>query len=313
MKHFIKLSEYDEDELMKIIRRAQFVKENDLFSKVLNGKTMYMLFQKTSTRTSLSFSMAMTELGGDVFIQKWEDSNFTVGEIVDEVRYVSSNVDIIMARLKDNKDIAAMGEYSTVPVINGCCDKYHPCQAMADILTIVELFGSCEVKMLYIGVRNNVFNSLILSLPRIGGTLYSLTPFANDASIDLEALDIAERTGRFIEIESGSNIKSLMKEIDVVYVDTWLDMEFFNDPRFEEEKQKRLDIMLPYQINEELLNGNSTRVMHDMPMHPGYEITRPVIEAHMDTILRQSNNRKHVQKAIILTLLEDDTIRELIN
>jgi ornithine carbamoyltransferase len=272
-----------------------------------------MLFQKTSTRTSLSFAMAMTELGGDHFIQKWEDSNFTVGEVVDEVRYVSSNVDIIMARLKHNKDIVVMGEHSTVPVINGCCDKYHPCQAMADMLTIVELFDTFDIKMLYIGVRNNIFNSLILSLPRLNGTLYCLTPFTNGASIDNDALSLAKSTGRFIEIESGSSLKDIIKEIDVVYVDTWVDMEFFNDPHFQQEKQKRLDIMMPYQVNEELLKGSKARVMHDMPMHPGYEITRPVIEAHLDTILRQSKNRMHIQKAIILTLLEDNTIRELLN
>lgn len=309
--NLIKLSEFSEEDLKKIIKRAQFMKENESFSNILKDKTIYMLFQKTSTRTSLSFSMAMAELGGKFFIQKWEDSNFVVGEIMDETRYVSSNVDIIMARLKHYKDIALMGKYSTVPVINGCCDTYHPCQALADMLTIVELFGSFNIQMLYIGVRNNVFNSLILALPRLGGTFYSLTPLANEVSMDADALALAKETGRFIEIEPGSDIKNLMKKIDVVYLDTWVDMEFFNDPQFQDEKQKRLSIMLPYQVNEEFLKGSYAHVMHDMPMHPGYEITRPVIEAHMDTILRQSNNRKHVQKAVIATLLEDDSIRNL--
>jgi ornithine carbamoyltransferase len=309
--NLIKLSEYSEEDIIKIVKRAQFIKGNDFFSEVLKNKTMYMLFQKTSTRTSLSFSMAMTELGGNYFIQKWEDSNFIVGEIKDEIRYVSSNVDIIMARLKHNKDIVHMSEYSTVPVINGCCDTYHPCQALADMLTIVELFGSFNIKMLYIGVRNNVFNSLLLAFPRLGGTFYSLTPLTNKASIDTNALVLAKETGRFIDIEPGTDIKDLIKEIDVLYIDTWVDMEFFNDPQFQHEKQKRLDIMLPYQVNEELLKGSHAHVMHDMPMHPGYEITRPVIEAHMGTILRQSNNRKHAQKAVIVTLLEDDTIKKL--
>ena len=124
-----------------------------------------MLFQKTSTRTALSFAFGMTALGGNYLIQNWQDSNFSIAEIRDEVRYVSRQADIIMARLKTNGDINLMAQYSYVPVINGCCNMYHPSQAIADLVTIKEIFGTLKIKLLYIGVKNNVLNSLADSLP----------------------------------------------------------------------------------------------------------------------------------------------------
>lgn len=194
MNHLINFKRFTPDALGNIVERSQIIKKNPAkFAKALASKRMYMLFQKTSTRTSLSFAFGMTGLGGEYFLQNWEDSNFTVGEIQDEVRYVSRNVDVIMARLKTNEDINLMAKHSTVPVINGCCNKYHPCQAMADMLTIKEIFGNFKVKLLYIGVRNNVLNSLMDSLPRLGGELYAVTPIINEPSIDDELYKMALR------------------------------------------------------------------------------------------------------------------------
>jgi ornithine carbamoyltransferase len=314
--HFINLKGFSKEELELILDRALTVKQNQAkFSSALLGKKMYMLFEKTSTRTALSFGLGMYELGGTYFLQNWEDSNFSIGEIQDEVRYVGRNVDIIMARLKLNESINLMAKYSTVPVINGCCNRYHPCQAMGDLLTIKETFGHYNVKLLYIGVLNNVFNSLAASLPKLGGELIAITPLINQPSLDQELLEAANNNGRFTAVDcehlTEKALKEIVSEVDIVYTDTWVDMEFFNNQHFSEAKQQRINKMLPFQLNNELLAGTKAKVMHDMPIHPGYEITREIVENHIDFILQQAENRRHAEKAILLTLLEDEKVRAL--
>ncbi len=308
MKHFINFENLETDKINEIIERAIVIKNNpEKFSNVLEGKFLYELFQKTSTRTALSFSIGMEELGGKYFLQKWEDSNFKVGEIRDEVRYIGSNVDIIMARLKFNKDINEMAYYSPVPVINGCCNKYHPCQVTADLLTVKELFGTYNIKMLYVGVLNNVLNSLIESLPRLGGKLFVLTPIINRASFDQEIIDCAEKTGNLYLLNhieyTGEKLLNLVNDMDIIYTDSWVDMEFFNNPEFAEFKNERIEKMMPFQLNNKLLSNSKAKIMHDMPIHPGYEISRDMIEKNIEIILQQAENRKHAQKAILLYLL----------
>lgn len=313
MAHLLNLKDHDTDFINLIIERATQIKNApSKFRDTLKTKRMYMLFQKTSTRTALSFGLGMVELGGVYFHQNWNDSNFAIGAIQDEVRYVGRNVDIIMARLRLNEDINTMAKYSSVPVINGCCNKFHPCQALADLLTIKELFGTFNIKMLYIGVRNNVLNSLMESLPRVGGELFTLTPIINQPSIDQSVLDLANSTGRYKNIDSSitkEELKKLIKSVDVIYIDSWVDMEFFNDKGYERIKNERIAKMMPFQINSEILEGSKALVMHDMPIHPGYEITRDVVEKNIDVILRQSENRRHAQNGILVTLLEDEKIR----
>ena len=309
MKHFINFKDLSPDDLEAIIDRALEIKHNpSKYTTALAGKNMYMLFQKTSTRTALSFALAIKALGGEYLIQNWDDSNFAVGEIQDEARYVSSQVSIIMARLKTNADINLLAKYSTVSVINGCCNMFHPSQAIADLATIKELFGSLKIKLLYIGVRNNVLNSLMDSLPRLGGELYAAAPVINEPSIDTELYAAALQTGRFQDIGGGkptiANIKKLIKDVDVVYTDTWIDMEFTNDPACAGLKEERIKKMLPFQINNELLKGSKTLVLHDMPIHTGYEISRETVEANIKNILQQADNRKYAAQSILLSLLK---------
>jgi ornithine carbamoyltransferase len=311
MDHFINFKEKDSENLMKILDLSLDIKKNPAkYKQTLAGKKLYMLFQKTSTRTALSFAFAMTGLGGEYFMQNWQDSNFGVGEMQDEIRYVSHNVDVIMARLKEISDVNLMAKYSTVPIIDGCCNMYHPCQAMADLLTVKEKFGSLKVKLMYIGVRNNVLNSLMDSLPKLGGQLYAVTPIVNDPSKDDELYQSALKTGNFFDVGQGNpspaEMKKLVKEMDVLYTDTWVDMEFINDKKFEALKNERIGKMLPFQINKELLKGSKAIVMHDMPIHAGYEISRDVVEQYMATILQQAENRKWAQMAVLVTLLNQD-------
>lgn len=274
---------------------------------LLQGKRLYMLFEKTSTRTALAFGLGFNELGGKYFVQRWEDSNFVVGEIADETRYVARNVDIILARLKRHEDIQQMAQYSPVPLINGCCNKCHPTQALADCMTVKEHFGTYAKTMLYLGIWNNVFNSLVHSFPRLGGRLIGVCPIVNKSTLSEEdAADIASAT-RNMEFYRGDidpgRLKALVDEADIIYTDTWVDMEYSNNPEYREGKEKRLNLMRPFSLTSELLKDSRAMVMHPMPMHPGEEIERPVIENHLDRILDQAENRRHTAKAIFVHLL----------
>jgi len=311
LNHFINFKNFSVDYLEDLIERGIEIKRNPAkYAKALAGKKMYLLFQKTSTRTALSFALGITGLGGEYFLQNWEDSNFAIGEIQDEVRYVARNVDIIMARLKTNEDISLMAKYSTVPVINGCCNMYHPSQAIADLMTIKEIFGGFKVKLLYIGVGNNVLNSLMDSLPRLGGELFAATPIVNGPSIDKELYEMALKTGKFHDLGDGNpsiaDVKKIAKEVDVIYTDTWVDMEFINDKKYEDQKNERIKKMQPFQINSELLKRSKAIVMHDMPIHASCEISRDIVETHINTILQQADNRKYAAQSILITLLDSE-------
>jgi ornithine carbamoyltransferase len=244
----------------------------------------------------------MTQLGGHALYIDWRSTNFTLADIADETKYLSRNVEFIMARLLKNADLQKMANASRVPVINGCDDKYHPSQAIADLITIKEKHGKLKgAKLVYIGVHNNVCNSLIEGCTKTGVKLITVTPIANEAALDEELMAEAKKTGLWtITLDA----EKAVKDADFVYTDTWIDMEFFADPKFSEEKEKRLKLMMPYQINAELLKGSNAHVMHDMPIHRGYEISPEAIENPKTVIYEQAENRLHSAKAILLKLME---------
>lgn len=307
--NLITLKGFEPDELEAMIETSLEVKQNpSRYAHVLSNKTLYMLFQKTSTRTALAFGLGAAELGGRYFTQKWDDSNFTVGDLFDETRYVARNVDIILARLKRHADIENMGKASPVPVINGCCEKDHPTQALADCLTIKEMFGTYRKTMLYVGVWNNIFNSLIDIFPRLGGHLIGVCPIINQASISNDEIPDVIKTVNHFEFYGRSEIDpeklhQLAGEVDIIYTDTWVDMEYFNNPDFRRLQEERVTLMKPFSVTSDLLQNSRAVVMHDMPIHAGYEIERSVVEGHMETILRQAENRRHVAKGIMMHLL----------
>jgi len=194
-----------------------------------------------------------------------------------------------------------MAVASKVPVINGCDEKYHPCQALADLMTIKEKKGKLkELKLVYIGVHNNVCNSLIVGCTKTGMKITAVTPIKNEAAWDEELIAEAKKTGLY---ETTLDVKEAVKDADVVYTDTWVDMEFFLDPKFKEEKEKRIKLMLPYQINKQLLPSSNALIMHDMPIHRGYEISDDMIDNSNSIIFDQSENRLHSEKGVLLTLL----------
>jgi len=298
----INFKELSSQELNALVDLGIEVKHNPKkYCKAFEGKSFALVFQKTSTRTRVSFEVAATQLGGHGLFIDWRTTNFTMADISDEVQYLSRNVDCIMARLLYDTDLLKMAKASRVPVINGCDERYHPSQALADLITIKEKKGTLKgAKLVYIGVHNNVCNSLIEGCTKTGVKITTVTPIFNEAARDEEVLTEADKTGLW---KSTLDAKKAVKDADFVYTDTWIDMEFFIDPKFETEKEKRIRLMMPYQINTELLKGNDPYIMHDMPIHRGYEISAETIESPKSVIYEQAENRLYSAKAIMLKLL----------
>ena len=300
--HLINFKELSSQELTGLVDLGIEVKHNPKkYRKAFEGKSAALIFQKTSTRTRVAFEVAATQLGGHGLFIDWRTTNFMLADITDEIRYLSRNVDCIMARLLYNADLMKMANASRVPVINGCDEKYHPSQALADLITIKEKKGTLKgAKLVYIGVHNNVCNSLIEGCTKTGVKLTTVTPIFNEAARDDELLAEAKKTGLW---KSTLDAKSAVKDADFVYTDTWIDMEFFTDPKFAAEKEKRIKLMMPYQINAELLKGSNAYIMHDMPIHRGYEISAEAIESPKSVIYEQAENRLYAAKAILLKLM----------
>jgi len=300
--HLINFKNLTGQQLTEIIDKAIELKHNpEKHRTALDGKSLGMIFEKTSTRTRVSFEVAMTQLGGHALYIDWRTTNFTIADVYDETQYLSRNVDCIMARLKKNADLKVMVKASRVPVINGCDEKYHPSQAITDLMTMKDKKGALKgVKLVYIGVHNNVCNSLIEGCTKTGVKITTVAPIFNEPSRDAELLENARKTGLY---ETTLDAKQAVKDADFVYTDTWIDMEFFFNPKYAIEKEKRVKLMMPYQINKELLKESQAYIMHDMPIHRGYEISQDAIESPKSIIYEQSENKLYAAKAILLKLL----------
>ena len=300
--HLLNFKELSGQQLTQMIDKAIEIKKNpEKCRKELDGKSLALIFQKTSTRTRVSFEVAMTQLGGHALYIDWRTTNLGIADVGDETQYLSRNVDAIMARLLRNADLQAIANASRVPVINGCDEKYHPSQAIADLMTVKEKKGTLKgAKLVYIGIHNNVCNSLVEGCTKTGVKLITVTPIFNEPTRDNELMEEAKKTGLW---ETTTDVKAAVKDADFVYTDTWIDMEFFTDPKFAAEKEKRLKLMMPYQINKELLKNSNACIMHDMPIHRGYEITADAITSPKSVIYEQAENRLYSSKTILLKLL----------
>jgi ornithine carbamoyltransferase len=300
--HLISFKELSGQQLTEIIDKGIEIKRDpEKYRTALEGRSAALVFQKTSTRTRVAFEVAMTQLGGHALFIDWLTTNFALADIGDEVQYLSRNVDCIMARLMKNADLQKMAKASRVPVINGCDEKYHPSQAIADLMIMKEKKGTLKgMKLVYIGIHNNVCNSLVEGCTKTGVRLTTITPMFNEPTRDKELLEAAKKTGLW---QTSTDVKAAVKDADFVYTDTWVDMEFFTDPKFVAEKEKRIKLMMPYQVNKELLKDSNAYVMHDMPIHRGYEITADAIESPKSIIYEQAENRLYSAKTILLKLL----------
>jgi ornithine carbamoyltransferase len=302
VRHLLSWEDWTDSEIQELLEFAIYVKNNRVFfSGHMQGRSLAMLFQKTSTRTRVSFEAGMTEMGGHAIFLDWIASNFQLSDIDFEAEYLSRNVSILMARLKRHEDLLVLKKGSRVPLINGCCNLYHPCQSLADALTIAldTKKKLKDTKLTYIGVHNNVANSLLEITSALGIHLTLVTPIAIPESISEQAVKRAKNTQT---VSWEKELIPAIQDADYIYTDTWVDMEFFNDPNYAKEKKERIDLMMPYQINTELLKYTKGKIMHDMPIHAGYEITRDVVLSDRSIIFTQAENRLDAQKAIVLKL-----------
>ena len=300
--HLLTLRNWSSKEIEDVVDFSLEVKKSAAdYEFVLEDNSLAMIFQKTSTRTRLSFEVAMTQLGGHSIYMDWMTTNLVLADLGDEIRSISGYVDAIMARVLRNSELKAIADASSVPVINGCDEKYHPCQIIADLVTIKEKKGRLKgLKITYIGVHNNICNSLIEGCTRTGMKIVTVTPVVNEASIDEKLIEAAKSTGLY---ENSIDLNTAIEDCDAIYTDTWVDMEFFLDEKFKKKKEKRIKLMLPYQVNRKLLGKTDALIMHDMPIHRNYEIANNIINDPNSVIFLQSENRLHSAKAILLKLL----------
>ena len=302
-RDLLTLKDYSKEEIEHIINKAIEIKKNPKkFSNVMKGKSLAMIFQKTSTRTRVSFEVAMTQMGGHAIYLDWKTTQFIMADIKDEAKCVSRYCDAIVARMLKHADLQELAKGSEVPVINGCCEKYHPCQALADLLTIKEKFGKWEnLKLVYMGIANNVSNSLTVACTKLGINFVLCTPERHPLSFDEELIKEAEKTGFYFEERDP---KKAIKNADIVYTDTWIDMEFFLDPKFQKEKERRIKTFIPYQVNKELLRYNpNVLIMHPLPAHRNLEVDDYAIDSKNSIVFDQAENRLHVQKAVLVELI----------
>jgi|TARA_Y100000310_G_scaffold322669_1_gene381969 ornithine carbamoyltransferase len=304
MRHVANLKDLTREEILQILDKAAEIKADPArFEHALHRQTLAMIFQKTSTRTRVSFEVGMTDLGGHAIYIDWDTSNFVLSGIQYETEYLSRNVNCIMARLLHYGDLQKIIEVSKVPVINGCCEKFHPCQALTDLFTVREYCSRDlrDIRLTFVGVQNNVANSLAIICDKLGVNLTLATPQRdgstdNGECRDAEVEDLLENSP---VIQQTPDALEAVQTADFVYTDTWIDMQYFNDPSLVTENNTKLDQLMPYQINADLLKGVDCRIMHDMPIHEGYEISAEMVRDPRAIIFEQAENRLHAQKGLL--------------
>ena len=302
--HLISLKDWTRKDILDVVERSIEIKHfPDKFGDLMRGCSLALLFQKTSTRTRCAGEVGMTQLGGHAFFLDWGVTNFVLTDFQDEIRVLSAYVDVILARLLNHADVARAAEVSAVPIINGCCDRYHPTQILADLMTIQEKLGRIEgVKITYVGIHNNVCNSLIAAGVKVGLDVTVVAPISNPAAVDKPLLEDACRSGLY---RTSDCLSEAIAESDVVYTDTWVDMEFFANPEFQVEKQRRIELMQPYQLNKAIMGGHDALVMHCLPAHRGYEISADLINDPRSIMFEQSENRLYGMKGLLVKVMRE--------
>ena len=302
MKNFLSINDCSAEQLKELLRESSELKKLYKSGKqdlCLGGKTLAMLFEKPSLRTRISFEVAMTDLGGSAIYVRPEDIG-GIGErepVKDIARVLSRYVDGIMARTFEHQTIVELAEFATVPVINALTGRLHPCQAMADILTIQENFERLEgIKIAFIGDGNNVARSLAMACAKLDMKMVIASP----ASYELDDESILEANKISADsVRQTNNPAEAAAEADVIYTDTWVSMGQEN------EKQKRIKAFAGFQINAKLLKSAPTgvKIMHCLPAYRGFEITDEVAESENSIMFDQAENRLHFQRALLKKLL----------
>ena len=303
-RDFLSIQEWSTEELEQVLDLAADLKEKQQRREahpILRGKTLGMIFQKSSTRTRVSFEVGMWQLGGQALFLSANDLQIGRGEPVkDTARVLSRYLDGIMIRTFSHAEVEELAAYADIPVINGLTDRLHPCQAMADLLTIREHKGSLKgLKMAYIGDGNNMVHSLMHGCAKFGMDISVATPTAYEpnAGIVAAAKQAAQNTGSRIELTQ--DVLEAAAGADVLYTDVWASMGM------ESEQVARQAVFKNYQINQQVLAAADKKaiVLHCLPAHRGEEITEDVLEGPQSVVFDEAENRLHVQKAIMALVM----------
>lgn len=299
MKHLLKLADLSQKDILDILNLADQLKyetKHDIEHHHLKGKTLGMIFQKSSTRTRVSFETGMYQLGGQALFLSNRDLQIGRGEPVeDTARVLSRYLDGIMIRTFEQKEVEDLAEYGSIPIINGLTDYCHPCQVLADLMTIREYKKTFDsLKFCFIGDGNNMANSLIVGAIKMGMECAVACP--NGYKPDAEIMKWAQENGKFT---CSDNILECAKGSDILYTDVWASMGQ------EEEKAEREKVFKDFQINDAVMAAanNGAMVLHCLPAHREEEITAKVFEEHANEIFDEAENRLHAQKAVLVKLL----------
>ncbi|MGM0370263.1 MAG: ornithine carbamoyltransferase [Bacillota bacterium] len=291
-------------ELFTLTTELKYKKNNGIAHKELVGQSLGLIFAKSSTRTRVSFETGVYQLGGQGIFLSSNDIQLGRGEtIADTAKVLSRYLDGIMIRTFAQSDVQELAENSSIPVINGLTDLYHPCQALADLFTIQERKGKLEeLKLTYIGDGNNMAHSLLLAAAQVGMDISIASPanYQPQSEVIATAEKLAKQSGANIEILKEPKVAA--QEADVVYTDVWASM---GD---EDEAEERKKVFKDYQVNQELmsLTAEDSIFLHCLPAHRGEEVTADVIDGASSVVFDQAENRLHLQKAIMVKLMEDE-------
>lgn len=305
MNHLISLHDLEKNDIEKILKMAQTLKQQlkkGVSHPLLMGKTLGMIFSKSSTRTRVSFETGMYQLGGYPLFLSSDDIQLGRGETIhDTAKVLSRYIDGIMIRTFKQSDVEDLAKYGNIPIINGLTDLMHPCQILADLFTVYEHKHRLEgLKLAYVGDGNNVAHSLLHGCAKTGMDIAIATPkgYECNARIIEEAKEDSNASGS--KVITTECPEEAVYNADVVYTDTWVSMGQ------ESEKKHRIKTFMPYQINSKLLSKAKKDVMflHCLPAYRGYEVTTDIIDGPLSYVFDEAENRLHVQKAIMVTLMQ---------
>lgn len=303
-RDFLTLADYSKDELEYLLELAADLKQQQKSGNMeepLKGKTLGMIFEKSSTRTRVSFEAGIYQLGGTGLFLKSDDIQIGRGELIsDTAKVLSGYLDGIMIRTFSQKDVEELAEHASIPVINGLTDSYHPCQVLADLLTIQEVKGALKgVKVAYIGDGNNMAHSLMLGAAIMGMDVSIAAPegYQPEQQVTEKATSIARLQGGKVEVTDQPAVA--VKHADVIYTDVWASMGQESEQIIREKK------FAGFQVNKSLcsLANKDAVIMHCLPAHRGEEITAEIIDGKQSIVFQQAENRLHAQKALMTAVM----------
>ena len=301
MRHFLTLKDFTKDEILEIINIGLEIKKNlknKVYNKELDMQTLGMIFEKSSTRTRVSFETGMFQLGGHALFLSNRDIHLGRGEPVkDTARVISSMCDMVMIRTFEHSMIEEFAKYSKVPVINGLTDSFHPVQLLADYMTLVEHSAEKNIVAAYVGDGNNMTHSWMMLCAKLGFELRIATPkgYEVDAKVLADALELAKQSGAIIS--TCNDPKEAVKGATVVTTDTWTSMGQ------EEEKEQRIKIFNGFMVDEKLMSlTNNAKFLHCLPAYRGLEVSEETFEKHSKIVFNEAENRLHAQKGLMVWL-----------